>query len=682
MTSAEISVLIDYAIVLFHKFSNFAVKNNFKVEGYSGGGRKNQVFVIQQHTIWSYRKAVRDFNPVAGVKLNYEEKKFVLLLLGGSLYGQNGVNIWQAMCFFHRLPFLSLRALGRIMDPAGGFIKSSMVMFQDSDSLGSSLNIEDIADFYNNRKVFLSPFALNSLFSNFIGKNIYGITQYRLATQYANIDELLNDITNIMKYLFFLSSFFKLNYAASFIKDDIYVQGEFALTLKRFQRTIIKSGLKIPLVQFLKDHTLTNIEFVVLLYFIHKVVTVKEFIISNIDEILANIAFIPSQIKFILKCFAKDSLFVKENFIAPTDYYPPYPYPEDQEGPEMENMPPRPVPAGEEGEFEGLTSNFTSISITKDKIYNLIFSDGAAGRRKKKGKAASVQAREDEKTGDASRARGLYEIVVPKVTLENVILEEDVKRELLGAVDLTKAADTMKKWGVKPNLNSSAFGSVKILLYGPSGTGKTITAQALSGEAGSDLFKVDASNLVSSWVGESTRNVKKVFREFYRYAKSSKKRVFLFMNEADQLLSARGAVMQAADKEYNQMQNLLLEELENFDGVFIATTNLVDLFDTAWNRRFNVKIRFDVPKYETRLRLWQVHVNDKMPLSPDVDFRKLAEYELAGGSIANVVYNAARKAALRDEGQRFVTQKDFSDAIQNEIKSHIGAKASRVGFQQ
>jgi SpoVK/Ycf46/Vps4 family AAA+-type ATPase len=154
------------------------------------------------------------------------------------------------------------------------------------------------------------------------------------------------------------------------------------------------------------------------------------------------------------------------------------------------------------------------------------------------------------------------------------------------------------------------------------------------------------------------------------------------MNEADQLLSARGAVMQAADKEYNQMQNLLLEELENFDGVFIATTNLLDLFDTAWNRRFNVKIKFDIPKYETRLKLWQVHVTEQMPLAKDVDFRKLAEYELAGGSIANVVYNAARKAAMKEDAEKSVSQQDFLESIQNEIKTHIGNKTPRVGFSQ
>ncbi|MFN4216718.1 MAG: ATP-binding protein, partial [Brevinematales bacterium] len=276
----------------------------------------------------------------------------------------------------------------------------------------------------------------------------------------------------------------------------------------------------------------------------------------------------------------------------------------------------------------------------------------------------------------------LYEIIKPNINLSKIILDEDVKQELLNAVDMTKTMKVLKKWGVKPSLAQKEASSVKILLYGISGTGKTITAQALAGEAHAKLFKVDAANLVSSFVGESTKNVKRVFEEYYNYVKNSKETVFFFINEADQLLSSRGMIHQAADKEYNQMQNLLLEEIENFQGVFIATTNLIELFDVAWNRRFNIKIRFDVPKYETRLKLWQVHISEKMPLAPDVDLGKLAEYELAGGSIANVVYNAARKAAARTGVEQIITHKDFLDAIDKEMKSILGLSAKKVGFNR
>lgn len=673
MKVGDIGTLIDYSILLFHKYTVFLNDNNFRSEMGWNPAQGNQAFVVKSHSVWEIRKTIEEFQPVP-VTLRHEEKEFVLLLLGASLYGQNGINIWQAMCFFHRLPYKAMKSLGGFLDPSGGFLKSGMVMFQQTDFLGTALSIEDIADFYNNRKIFLSPFALNSIFSNLTGKHIYGVTNYTLTEKYKNVDVLLGDVQNIMKYLFFLANFYKMNYTYSPVLEDVYEKGDFSHTLKQFQKNIVRSGLKIPLVPFLKTHRLDNVEFVVLLYFIFKVLIAKEFIINNLEEVLASLAFIPSQIKKILACFARDSVFVKENFIGQLDYYAGFPFEEEMEEEEEAS-----TSVQDEGQFGGISSDFNSISISRDKIYQLIFSEW----NPKEPMNAPVQSEAGAgESGAQEKNRGLYEIVVPRVTINDVILDEDVKKELLGAVDLTKAVETMKKWGIKPNLGASSFGSIKILLHGASGTGKTITAQALAGEAGADLFKVDASNLVSSWIGESTKNVKRVFREFYKTAKASPKRIFLFMNEADQLLSARGSVLQAADKEYNQMQNLLLEELENFDGVFIATTNLIDLFDTAWNRRFNIKIKFDIPKYDTRRKLWKVHISEKMPLAPDVDFNKLAEYELAGGSIANVVYNAARKAALREGDQRMVTQQDFIDSIMNELKSHLGLKNAKVGFQQ
>jgi AAA+ superfamily predicted ATPase len=672
----NITIIIDYSIMLFHEFNSFVRKNHFKSETNVKLSQNNQAFVVQEHSVWEYVLALKKFHPV-DVRLTYEEKKYILLLLGASLYGQNGINIWQAACFFHRVPLQAMHSLSKVLGPSSGFMKSGMAMFQETDFLGTALSIEGIADFYNNRKVYLSPFALNSIFTDFTGRNLYGIAHYQLSGNYKDINGLLKDISNIMKYLFFLANFYKVNYAHASQKEDIYEKGEFAQILRKFKKNIIHSSLKLHLVEFLKQHDLSNIEFVVLLYLIYKVVISKEFIIANIEEVLSNFAFIPSQIKTVLNCFSKDSMFVMENFVGQMDFFTGYPFEDEIDSEEVEMG----IQSSEEGEFVGIPSDYNAISISKDKIYRLVFSEAKQKSKKIANPVeASKSAQPDKETRQIQQEKGLYEIITPKVAIKNVILDEEVKNELLSAVDMTKTIDIMKSWEVKPNLASDSFSSIKILLYGPSGTGKTITAQALAGDAGADLFKVDASNLVSVWVGESTKNVKRVFKEFYKYAKGSSKRVFLFINEADQLLSARGNITQAADKEYNQMQNLLLEELENFDGVFIATTNLADLFDTAWNRRFNIKIRFDIPKYETRLKLWEVHISRKMPIAKDVDLRKLSEFELAGGSIANVVYNAARKAALRSVSPKLVTQKDFLDAIHNELKSHLGNKSARVGF--
>ncbi len=244
MKVGDISIIIDYSILLFHKFNNFIMKNNFRSDFGFSIMQKNQAFVVQRHNFGDYKKILKDFSPSVHA-FNYEEKKFILLLLGASLYGQNGINIWQAMCFFHRIPFSAMKSMGKILDPVNSLLKSGMVMFQETDFLGSTLSIEDIANFYNNRKVFLSPFALNSLFSNFTGKNLYGITNYNLSEKYKDIDSLLNDISSVMKYLFFLANFYKVNYGYSSIKEDIYVKGKFSKTLRLFKKNIIHSGLKI-----------------------------------------------------------------------------------------------------------------------------------------------------------------------------------------------------------------------------------------------------------------------------------------------------------------------------------------------------------------------------------------------------------------------------------------------------
>lgn len=675
------SLIIDYAILLVRKFSQFLLVNHFALDPQSQAyltAINSQSFIISRHSLWEFRSALRNWK-IMDQTLSADEKKLTLLILGMNLYSQNGINLWQASCFLHRQPSRAVFAFNNFMQPDNRLLRSGIVMVQETDFLKPGISLDELANMYNNKKVYLSPLSLNALFKEISGRSLSNFNILGLQERYPNVDVLLSDISAVMKYIFFISQFYKLDYPYSAaLSGNMYEKGELARVLKKFRKNILKSGLRIELLDFLREHDLDNVEFVVLLYLIYRVIVTKESMINSFEEIFSHLAFLPSQTRQVLACFNRDSVFVKENFILQADFYGAYPYDEEEE--DVESLG---TERGSTDEMFAYPQDYNQLSIAREKIYRLLFSE-AREEEEQNAPREGRDSRIDSSVGanDSGRGKGLFEIVQPTVTIESVILDDDVKKELLGAVDLTKAAETMKKWGIKPNLSSRSFGSIKILLYGASGTGKTITAQALAGEAGAELFKVDASNLVSSWVGESTKNVKKVFREYYRYAKSSSRRVFLFMNEADQLLSARGTIMQAADKEYNQMQNILLEELENFDGVFLATTNLVDLFDSAWNRRFNIKIRFDIPKYETRLKLWKVHISENMPISEDVNFYKLAEYELAGGSIANVVYNAARRAALREGSEKMVGQQDFLDAIQNETKSNIGGKAAKVGFGQ
>ncbi len=669
-------IILDFSLNLARKFMAFLFDHRF-VDRSEITTMPEDWFSLHHHELGEYRAFLKDFK-LKGVKLNYEEKQLLFLLFGTSLYQKNGVYIWHTASFFHREPRSAMQYISRVISPTSNLIKNKLVLLEETDFSRINLTLEELSNYYNNRKMYLSPVLLARIFEQSTGAEFQGVPSFNPKAKYESVDAILSDISDFMRYLFYLGNFYKVMGTAKLNYDeDIYTQGEFARALAKFQKALHDCKLKLELVKFLHKNKLSAVEFAFLIYLVYKVVIAKEMVVNNLEELLSDLSFIPSQTQAILHCFSKDSIFVKEGIIDAADFFSPGASTVDEDLDEFEEMMER------EG-FDFSPYDFNAISISKERIYKMIFTDGEAMDSKVHSKLESgdeIEELDKSANGkDKIRNMGLYEILIPRVTLKNVILDQVVEKDLRGAVDMTRTINTMQQWGVKPTLSSKSFNSIKILFYGPSGTGKTITAEALAGEADAELFKVDASNLVTSWVGESAKNVKKVFKEFYKYSETSQKRVFMFFNEADQLLSARGAVVQAADKEYNQMQNILLEELENFDGVFLATTNLIDLFDTAWNRRFTIKIKFDIPTMSTRLKLWELHISEKMPLAPDVDIKKLAETEMAGGQIANVVYNAARKAALRSGKQRVVTQKDFLEAIRAEKNAQLGGSQNKVGF--
>ncbi|MEM5878826.1 MAG: ATP-binding protein, partial [Candidatus Aenigmatarchaeota archaeon] len=640
----------------------------------------------KKYNIFEYRRAIKKFNPVNG--LSYEEKQIILLLLGilTGASSASGINLFTIFNFLHKIPSKSFFAFKKFINPESKLNQSGIIMlskikeYDINKENEEQINILDLSTYFNDIYVYLSPFFISSFAKN-IDDDHRILFDYIINISnkpYTNLDRFIKDISSLIKYINFFRNYLKVQTMSSkkFFSTNFYEKGEIKKYIERIKKNILNSKIKTKLAEYIKNKKLSNIEFVLLLFFIYELISLKTVSIGTIHYIIEKFALSVKNIEDIVKCFRKDSLLIKDGFVFMDD-----PFNFDDIGNDNLDIP----ALMDEDEVVEDENNFkytAEIAINQKKVYNLLFEQIENNNLffEPPQEDAAILNFNENPLRNQKKASELYEIKIPTVKIENVILDENIKNELLGAVDLTKAADVMRQWGVKPNLSSSAFASIKILLYGASGTGKTLTAEALAGEAGAELFKVDASNLVSMWVGESTKNVRKVFKEFYRYVKETNKKVFLFINEADQLLSARGVITQAADKEYNQMQNLLLEELENFDGVFIATTNLPDLFDTAWNRRFNLKIKFDIPSYETRLKLWKVHIPESMPLANDVDINKLAEYELAGGSIANVVYNAARKAALRSGKDRVVKQKDFLDSINQELKSHLGGKASKVGF--
>ena len=179
-----------------------------------------------------------------------------------------------------------------------------------------------------------------------------------------------------------------------------------------------------------------------------------------------------------------------------------------------------------------------------------------------------------------------------------------------------------------------------ILFYGAPGTGKTASAFELARQTGRDIFVVDMSKLRSKWVGESEKSVKGLFNIYRRLCRKSERAPILLFNEADAIFMKRFEnVEQSVEQMNNTIQNIILQEMENLDGILIATTNLVGNLDAAFERRFLFKVQFQKPDTSTRAKIWKSMIAD---LS-DADAETLARrFSFSGGNIENV----ARKSSV------------------------------------
>ncbi len=281
-------------------------------------------------------------------------------------------------------------------------------------------------------------------------------------------------------------------------------------------------------------------------------------------------------------------------------------------------------------------------------------------------------------------ANGFFEVTRPTVSLDQVILP----KETLSAITLSigmiqgRPSERLREWGFKHNLQTADGGNkqpVIMLFYGPPGTGKTLAANAMANTLKKKVLTLDCTKIMDKWVGESQKNTRMIFDKYRDISKRTKNLPVLLLNEADQLLQKRMEVRRSVDAMYNQMQNIFLEQMENFKGILIATTNLEDHLDQAFSRRFHQKIEFKKPGSEERARLWRLHIPEKAPLTGDVDFDYLAEcYPFTGGQIAVAVRNAAAQAAIRGD---VITVSDLIDAAERENKGTFETKAmGKIGF--
>lgn len=271
----------------------------------------------------------------------------------------------------------------------------------------------------------------------------------------------------------------------------------------------------------------------------------------------------------------------------------------------------------------------------------------------------------------------IFELVEPKTSLDEVVLNpktREILDSILHQVD-KNVAHLLREWGIKDKKSGI---DARIILYGPPGTGKTMTAISLAKSLKKQVLSFDCSKILSMYVGESEKNVRKIFDTYKELCSKSKSEPVLLLNEADQFLSSRAQVsVSGAEKMHNQMQNIFLEQIEKFDGLLIATTNLLESIDPAFSRRFNYKVKFEKPDISQRKELWKRNLPKNAPMDSDVDIDKLASYPLTGGQVQLVVKNAAYTVAVRENP--IFKMRDFIDEIQKEVSGNFDSDKT-MGF--
>lgn len=214
----------------------------------------------------------------------------------------------------------------------------------------------------------------------------------------------------------------------------------------------------------------------------------------------------------------------------------------------------------------------------------------------------------------------------------------------------------LKDW----NLNRIIKPGFRVLFYGPPGTGKTMTACLLGKYTGYDVFRVDLSTVVSKYIGETEKNLSKLFD------KAANKDWILFFDEADAIFGKRTGVRDAHDKYANQEVSYLLQRIESHAGLVILASNMKGNIDPSFTRRFNSIIEFDNPGIKERLRLWQNYIPDGK-INETVNIKEIAQkYEITGANIVNALHFAGLRTF--DKKSTAISSDDLMEGIEKEYQ--------------
>ena len=246
------------------------------------------------------------------------------------------------------------------------------------------------------------------------------------------------------------------------------------------------------------------------------------------------------------------------------------------------------------------------------------------------------------------------------LTLEDLVVpdkERGLIEEVLEAC--RNRVFVMSKWGFGERLVTGK--GICVLFKGEPGTGKTLCAEILASELGMKLYQISIPKIVSKYIGETEKNIAKIF------SSARANHSMLLFDEADSLFTKRVSVENAVDRFSNMETNLLLQEIERFEGITILTTNLDKNIDDAFSRRIQFKIDFPFPEPDYRSKIWSKLIPAECPVDDDLDLEELGRnFELSGGYIKNAVVRAAYRAAA---GPKRITREEILFAAEQECRN-------------
>ncbi len=249
------------------------------------------------------------------------------------------------------------------------------------------------------------------------------------------------------------------------------------------------------------------------------------------------------------------------------------------------------------------------------------------------------------------------QLITTEMKWEDLVLEKGTRSQIEEILVWMKHGDTLlKDWDMHRKIKPG----YRALFYGPPGTGKTLTATLLGEAMQRDVYRIDLSKVVSKYIGETEKNLAKVFDL------AENKQWILFFDEADALFGKRTTVSSSHDRYANQEVSYLLQRIEDFPGVVILASNMRGNLDEAFTRRFQSIIHFPMPEPDQRLELWKQGFSAHSVLDEQVDLKQIAKsYELAGGSVMNVIRYSSLMALKRSSNS--IRLEDLENGIRKEF---------------